>query len=188
MRRTWSAERKQLRTITRERARRVLIGVEVREEVPLFRRSLFAAAVAGGSWHPQREGDTNHDPGGKHSAKRLTGRCRLHPALSALGAREKLYMRRRSYGALRAIDACPVGRRRTSAGSANNGLALSCKGVKLMELGFQGCLCGIFEPDGNCLCLREDFFHAFFEASGDAKAKVPPRYATCKQQRKRDKK
>lgn len=109
--------------------------------VPLFRRPLFASTLAGGSPHPQPWGDTNHDPGGSNVANRL------YPASSALCAREKLCIRQRSPSALRAIEACLAGRRRTSAGSASNGLALSCTGVKLMGAECRGWLCSSLNPN-----------------------------------------
>ena len=41
-----------------------------------------------------------------------------------------------------------------------------------------------FKPNGHCLCLEEDFFHAFFEASGDRQAGGSRQCATCNQQKK----
>ena len=58
------------RTIRRGKMRRagsrVLAGVEVRGQAYLLVRALFASTLAGGSRHPQRGRDTNHDPAGSN--------------------------------------------------------------------------------------------------------------------------
>ncbi|CAN0598733.1 unnamed protein product, partial [Laminaria digitata] len=41
-----------------------------------------------------------------------------------------------------------------------------------------------FKPNGHCLCLEEDCFHAFFEASGDRQAGGSRQCPTCNQQKK----